>query len=77
MCDGHPTIVCGLNLIGLRRANISAQTIGLLKKAFKILFFDNHPFDKALDLVKKELPSIKEIDYLSKFISSSKRGIGK
>ncbi|MDP2922904.1 MAG: acyl-ACP--UDP-N-acetylglucosamine O-acyltransferase [Candidatus Omnitrophota bacterium] len=77
MCDGHPAIVCGLNLIGLKRADISAETIRLLKKAFKILFFDNHTFNKAKDLVKKELPLSKELDYLLQFISASERGIGR
>ncbi len=77
MCDGHPTQVCGLNLVGLRRAKLNAQAIGNLKKAFKILFFENHSLDHAKALIDKNLPSQKEIKYLVNFISSSKRGIGK
>jgi len=77
MCDGHPAIVKGLNLIGLRRAKFSSPTIKILKKAFKILFFDNHSLDKAKDIIKKELPSSKELDYLVEFVSLSKRGISK
>lgn len=75
--DGHPTVVRGLNLIGLRRTKFSKDTISLLKKAFKIIFFDNHPIAKAKELVVKELPSSKELDYLLKFISSSERGIAR
>lgn len=77
MSDGHPSVTCGLNLIGLKRANFSLEAIRVLKKAFKILFFEGHPFDKAKELVKKELPSTKELNYLFSFISSSKRGLGR
>ncbi len=77
MSDGHPSVTCGLNLIGMKRANFSTDTIRTLKKAFKILFFENHPFDKAKEIVKKELPQTKELDYLLAFISSTKRGLGR
>ena len=75
--DGHPTVVRGLNLIGLRRAKFSQDAISLLKKAFKIIFFENHPIAKAKELVVKELPSSDEVKYLLKFISSSERGIAR
>lgn len=75
MCDGHPAGVRGLNLIGLRRAEFDQNVIRCLKKAFKILFFENHPFDKARDLVQKDVTLLKEIDCLLRFISSSKRGV--
>lgn len=75
MCDGHPASVCALNLVGLKRANFSSSTIKNLRSAFKILFFEHHSFDKAKELVQKNLPSLKELDYLLDFISSSKRGI--
>ncbi|MDZ4242423.1 MAG: acyl-ACP--UDP-N-acetylglucosamine O-acyltransferase, partial [Candidatus Omnitrophota bacterium] len=39
MCDGHPAKVYNLNLVGLKRANVSLKTVNVLKKAFKILFF--------------------------------------
>ncbi|MBU2473428.1 MAG: acyl-ACP--UDP-N-acetylglucosamine O-acyltransferase [Candidatus Omnitrophica bacterium] len=77
MSDGHPAKVCGLNLVGLRRGKLSAKTISNLKKAFKILFFENHSFDNAKALIAKNLPSQKEISYLIDFISSSKRGVSK
>jgi UDP-N-acetylglucosamine acyltransferase len=77
MCDGHPAKVCGLNLIGLRRAKFSSKVISDIKKAFKTLFFDNHPFSKASEMVKKQFPSSKEITALIDFIASSKRGISR
>ncbi|MBN3039741.1 MAG: acyl-ACP--UDP-N-acetylglucosamine O-acyltransferase, partial [Candidatus Omnitrophica bacterium] len=77
MCDGHPAIVCGLNLIGLKRANFSRETISGLKKASKILFFENLPFTKAKALVQSQVLPSKEIENLLSFVSSSKRGIAK
>jgi UDP-N-acetylglucosamine acyltransferase len=77
MCDGHPAVVCGLNLVGLRRAKFSASTIKDLREAFKILFFKNHTFSEARQLIKDNKPATNEIDLLLEFISSSKRGISK
>ncbi|MCM8831127.1 MAG: acyl-ACP--UDP-N-acetylglucosamine O-acyltransferase [Candidatus Omnitrophica bacterium] len=75
MCDGHPAVVKSINVVGLRRANFSSQKIQLIKKAFKILFFQKHPFNVAKKIIEEELPSSEEISYLLDFISSSKRGI--
>ncbi|MCP4652749.1 MAG: acyl-ACP--UDP-N-acetylglucosamine O-acyltransferase [Candidatus Omnitrophica bacterium] len=77
MCDGHPAKVCGLNLVGLRRAKVSKDLINALKKTFKIIFFENHSFDEAASLVKKEVSSLEEVSHLLEFITSSKRGIAR
>ncbi len=77
MCDGHPASVCGLNLVGLRRAGFTAAKINTLKKAFKELFFQNHPFNEAKELVRNNLSPDEEVDYLLKFVATSKRGIGR
>lgn len=77
MCDGHPAVVRGINSIGLRRNKFSSEKIKALKQAFKILFFQEHTLDKAKKAVKQSIPSCKEVDSLLKFVSSSKRGIGR
>ncbi len=77
MCDGHPATICGLNLVGLKRAKFPSSTIRTLKKAFKIIFFENHPIAQGKELVQKDLPPLKELEHLFEFISSSKRGISK
>lgn len=77
MCDGHPAKICGLNLIGLRRAKFASKTISDIKKAFKILFFDKHSVSKALELAKDEFPKSKEVGVLVDFVASSKRGLSK
>ncbi|UCD15032.1 MAG: acyl-ACP--UDP-N-acetylglucosamine O-acyltransferase [Candidatus Omnitrophota bacterium] len=75
VCDGHPAVIYGVNLVGLRRAKFSAPAIKNLKEAFKILFFQNHPLSKAKDILRQSCPSSREIEYLLNFISTSKRGI--
>jgi UDP-N-acetylglucosamine acyltransferase len=77
LCDGHPAKICGLNLTGLRRAKFSSSKIRVLKKAFKILFFEDHSLPSAKQSVKENLGSGQELDYLCDFISSSKRGISR
>ena len=77
MCDGHPAKVHGVNLVGLRRAKFDQDVINALKKAFKILFFENRSFDNASKLVRENISKVEEVEELLQFISSSKRGIGK
>lgn len=77
MADGHPAKIKGLNSVGLKRAEVSADTIQTLKKAFKILFFENHSFDAARKLVEKDLSISPNIEYLLSFLQSTQRGIAK
>lgn len=77
MCDGNPAVVCGLNLVGLRRAKFSSPNIRNLKKAFKIIFFENNSLSQSKKIVQDNLPPSKELKNLLEFISSSKRGICK
>jgi UDP-N-acetylglucosamine acyltransferase len=74
LCDGHPAKVYNINLVGLRRAGFSRDRIEILKKAFKIIFFENHTFSKAKEIIVQNLKNTSEIEYLLAFISSSKRG---
>jgi UDP-N-acetylglucosamine acyltransferase len=77
MNDGHPTVVCGVNIIGLRRGGFSRATIQSLRKASKILFHEKHSLDEAKKIVNESLPKLAEIDLLLEFVSSTKRGVGK
>ncbi|MDP2939607.1 MAG: acyl-ACP--UDP-N-acetylglucosamine O-acyltransferase [Candidatus Omnitrophota bacterium] len=74
-CDGHPTKVYGLNLIGLKRAGIADDSITHLKHAFKILFRLGLTIGHALERIEKELPQTKEISHLVEFLKTSERGI--
>jgi len=74
-CDGHPARVYGLNLVGLKRANIDSSIIKELSYCFKIIFNSGLSMKNALREIesKKNLPS--EVVYLIDFIKKSSRGV--
>lgn len=76
-CDGHPAAVFGLNLIGLRRHNVSKDSIGLLDDAFRILFSSGLSVKHALEKLVKEVKLTSEVSYLVEFIKKTERGIAR
>lgn len=74
-CDGHPARVYGLNLVGLKRNNISKESIEQLGSAFKILFNSGLTSKHSLEKIEKEIQQTPEVSYLINFIKNSQRGI--
>ncbi|MGE5279796.1 MAG: acyl-ACP--UDP-N-acetylglucosamine O-acyltransferase [Deltaproteobacteria bacterium] len=74
-CDGHPARFYGLNLVGLRRAGVSAAAIKNLKAAYKIYFQSGLTKQHALEEIKRTVPSCPEVEEAVAFLSSSQRGI--
>jgi UDP-N-acetylglucosamine acyltransferase len=74
-CDGHPASVYGMNLVGLKRNNISKDSLEQLHHAFKILFNKGLTLKHALDEVQEKIKQTKEVVTLVNFIKSSERGI--
>jgi len=74
-CDGHPAAVFGLNLIGLRRNNVSRESIGKLDDAYRILFSSGLSIKHGLEKVSKEVELTTEVAYLIEFIKHTERGI--
>ncbi|MBU1062468.1 MAG: acyl-ACP--UDP-N-acetylglucosamine O-acyltransferase [Candidatus Omnitrophica bacterium] len=74
-CDGHPARVYGLNVVGLRRSDISKEAQLALKKAFKILFHSRLCLKNAVEKARQEIQLFQEVEYLLDFIRSSKRGV--
>jgi UDP-N-acetylglucosamine acyltransferase len=72
---GNPLRVVGLNTIGLQRAGFDAETIKVLREAYRIIFRSDHNVTQAVEKIKSELPPIPEIKHLVEFIESSERGI--
>jgi len=65
----------GLNMVGLRRRGFSEETIGVLKKAYKILAFSKLRIAAALERIRTELPQLPEVARFIEFIEKSERGI--
>lgn len=71
-----PSVIRGVNLVGLRRAKFDRDTIHKIMEAFKLLYRSDLNTTQAIDQIKKIGPS-KELDCLVEFIQNSKRGICK
>ncbi len=65
----------GLNLVGLRRRGFSAETISVLKKAFRILVLAKLRVADAVARIRSELPALPEVNHFVDFIEKSERGI--
>jgi UDP-N-acetylglucosamine acyltransferase len=64
----------GLNLVGLKRAGLSAGDIHALKTAYKILYRSGLKLEEALKRIETEVPT-EHAKHLVRFIRSSERGI--
>ncbi|TRZ48325.1 acyl-ACP--UDP-N-acetylglucosamine O-acyltransferase [bacterium] len=77
-CDGHPARVYGVNLVGLRRHNISKDSLKQLSSAFMILFNEGLTIKHALERIGKEIkPLSEEVSYLVNFAKTSERGLSR
>lgn len=72
---GNPSVVAGLNSIGLARAGISPASRAEIKKGFKILYHSNLSLDKAIESMEQELDKTQEIEYMLSFLKKVERGI--
>ena len=75
MVDGNPATLRGLNIIGLRRAQMPSETQLALRRAFKVLFTSGLNRSNALVQVKEQMGDVPEIQRVIEFIQISKRGI--
>jgi len=64
----------GLNVIGLKRQGFSAEQMGRLKRAYRILFQSGELLEKAVERVRAEIESDPNVEHLIGFLQGSKRG---
>jgi len=75
LVDGNPASYRGLNIVGLKRADILPPNQMALRRAFKILFSSGLNRSHAVLQVKELLNGSPEIHRVIEFIQISKRGI--
>jgi UDP-N-acetylglucosamine acyltransferase len=73
MTVGDRARLYGPNLVGLRRRGLSAEAIGALKQAFRVLMRQNA--SEAVHTLETEGPHTPEVATLVEFIRSAKRGV--
>ena len=77
VAGARPTLLYGLNAVGLRRQGFSRERIKALKDMFKIVFYSELNTSQAIERIKKEFPADGDRDEIISFIQNSKRGIVK
>jgi UDP-N-acetylglucosamine acyltransferase len=75
LVDGNPATFRGLNIVGLKRADIPSENLVALRRAFKILFSSGLNRSNAVHQVQDELNGLPEIHRVIEFIQISKRGL--
>ncbi len=77
VAGARPTLLYGLNTIGLRRQGFSKERMIALKDIFKIVFYSDLNTTQAVERIEKEFPPGEDRDEILCFIRESKRGIVK
>ncbi|PKK84088.1 MAG: acyl-[acyl-carrier-protein]--UDP-N-acetylglucosamine O-acyltransferase [candidate division Zixibacteria bacterium HGW-Zixibacteria-1] len=77
LVGGYPLKVVGLNTIGLRRRGFSKETVQVLEKVFKLLFFSQLNTTQAVEKITKEVEQTEEVKIILEFIKNSSRGMVK
>ncbi len=72
--SGFDVAPCGVNSIGLRRAGFQAADVGVLKRAYKLLFRSGLGLPEALEQIEAECAG-PHAERLAAFVRGSKRGI--
>ncbi|MFO0952279.1 MAG: acyl-ACP--UDP-N-acetylglucosamine O-acyltransferase [Isosphaeraceae bacterium] len=67
--------VSGLNVIGLRRAGMSNETIAALREAYRILYKEGRTQRSALDRICEDLGTVPEVVEFVNFVRESSLGI--
>jgi UDP-N-acetylglucosamine acyltransferase len=76
LAQGDRAKPVGLNIVGLKRAGISRESIKSIKYVFKTLFLEGHLFADALKKLKTET-LLPEAKHMVEFCEKSKRGISR
>ena len=75
--QGNHAKCYGLNKLGVKRRGYSRETIEKLNHAFHLLLSAKLNTTQAVDRIREEITGCKEVDLLTEFITSSKRGVVK
>jgi UDP-N-acetylglucosamine acyltransferase len=75
MVQGDRAEICGLNVVGLRRAGLKEQEFSNIKRMFRIVFKENLTLEDALRTIVETLPASSHKDLFVQFLKNSRRGI--
>jgi len=75
IADGNPAEVRGVNVVGLERRGVPAETIRVLKESYRILYRAKLNTKQAVEELEKSFGDVAEARELVAFIEKSERGI--
>ena len=75
--QGNHAKCYGLNRLGVKRRGYSKDTVEKLNHAFHLLLSSKLNTSQAVERIRSEISGSPEVDLLTKFIESSKRGVVK
>jgi len=75
--QGNHAKCYGLNRLGMKRRGYSREVIEKLNHAFHLLLSSKLNTSQALERIAEEITDCAEVDLLSDFIRTSKRGVVK
>ena len=75
LSQGNHARCYGLNTTGMRRRGYSTKTINALHHAFHLLLSSRLNTTQALERIRREITESAEVDELTRFIETSKRGV--
>jgi len=75
MVQGDRAEVCGLNLVGLKRAKIVDDKMTIVKAMYHHLFQENRSFADAIAHIEAHVPRSEQRNVFVDFLKGSKRGI--
>jgi UDP-N-acetylglucosamine acyltransferase len=75
LAEGNPAAARGINVIGLRRAGISAADRRLLQDAYRLLYRSGLSPRRAVERIRRDLPAAALVTDLLDFIAGARRGI--
>ena len=64
ICEGHPSDIRAINVIGMSRAGVSQEEIDAVKDSFKLLFRDARPLAERLSAVRDAYGPISSVQVL-------------
>lgn len=65
----------GVNIIGLRRRGFTAEQIGAIEDAYRVLYSSGMMYSDAIRKIEDRLPTSENISIIISFLKSSSRGI--
>jgi UDP-N-acetylglucosamine acyltransferase len=81
LVDGNPLAVRGVNVVGLRRREFSAERINVVRQMHKLLYRENRTLDDAKAAIAALTQSVSEagadIELMLGFLGSAERGIAR